>query len=214
MSGYPLYAPVHKGLRLALGNLSNHISKMNVENQDTVDAFVKEFECVAGILHSHAENEDTEIEPTVKKLSPALADRLAIEHHETDELLKELEGVVRKLTSSAPEERKEISFQLYQTFNNFHAAYLNHLQSEEEDIQTLLWANLTVEELHSITEAIASRVPPHHLMEYFRYMIPAQNLEEQVEMLGDSEEIRSTSSLSSNLFIGSRCLISPKSGII
>ena len=33
MSGYPLYAPVHKGLRLALGNLSNHISKMNVENQ-------------------------------------------------------------------------------------------------------------------------------------------------------------------------------------
>lgn len=68
MSGYPLYAPVHKGLCLALGNLSNHISKMNVENQDTVDAFVKEFECVAGILHSHAENEDTEIEPTVKKL--------------------------------------------------------------------------------------------------------------------------------------------------
>ena len=52
MSGYPLYAPVHKGLRLALGNLSNHISKMNVENQDTVDAFVKEFECVAGILDS------------------------------------------------------------------------------------------------------------------------------------------------------------------
>ena len=90
-----------------------------------------------------------------------------MEHHETDELLKELEGVVRKLTSSAPEQRKEISFQLYQTFNNFHAAYLNHLQSEEEDIQTLLWANLTVEAIQSITKAIASKVPPQDLMEYF-----------------------------------------------
>lgn len=140
--------------------------------------------CVAGILHSHAENEDAEIEPIVEKLSPALADKLAIEHNGTEELLKELEGVVRKLTSSAPEQRKENGFQLYQTFNRFHAAYLNHLQSEEVDIQNLLWANLTVEELQAITEAIASKVPPHHLMEYFRYMIPAQNLEEQVEMLG------------------------------
>ena len=183
MSGYPLYAPVHKGLRLALGNLSNHISKMNVEDQAKMDAFVSEFECVARILHSHAENEDAEIEHFVKALSPILADRLAVEHHETEELLKELEGVVRKLTSSAPEQRNEISFQLYQTFNRFHAAYLNHLQSEESDIQELLWANLTGEELQAITAAIASRVPPHHLMEYFRYMIPAQNLEEQVELL-------------------------------
>ena len=77
MSGYPLYAPVHKGLCLALGNLSNHISKMNVENQDTVDAFVKEFECVAGILHSHAENEDTEIEPTVKKVNESITEAIA-----------------------------------------------------------------------------------------------------------------------------------------
>jgi Hemerythrin HHE cation binding domain len=184
MSGYPLYAPVHKGLRLALGNLSNHISKMNVEDQAKIDAFVKEFECVAGILHSHAENEDAEIEHFVKKLSPALADRLAIEHHETEELLKELEGVVRELTSSAPEQRKEISFQLYQTFNRFHAAYLNHLQSEEVDIQKLLWANFSEGELHAITEAIISRVSPPHLMEYFRYMIPAQSLEEQVQILG------------------------------
>ena len=183
MSGYPVYAPVHKGLRLALGNLSEHISKLNVGNQAKIDAFVKEFECVAGILHSHAENEDAEIEPFVKKFSPALADRLAIEHHETEELLKELEGVVRKLTSCAPEQRKEISFQLYQTFNHFHASYLNHLQSEESDIQNLLWANLSVEEQQAITGAIASRVPPHHLMEYFRYMIPAQSLEEQVELL-------------------------------
>ena len=62
MSGYPLYAPVHKGLRLALGNLSNHISKINVVNQAKIDAFVREFECVARILHSHADNEDSEIE--------------------------------------------------------------------------------------------------------------------------------------------------------
>ena len=41
MSGYPLYAPVHKGLRLALGNFSSHISKMNVEDQAKIDAFVK-----------------------------------------------------------------------------------------------------------------------------------------------------------------------------
>ena len=52
MSGYPLYSPVHKGLRLALGNLSNHISKMNVENQAKVDAFVKESKYVVGILQS------------------------------------------------------------------------------------------------------------------------------------------------------------------
>ena len=100
------------------------------------------------------------MEPTIKKLNPELANKLANEHHETEELLKDLEEVVRKLTSGAPEERKEISFQLYQTFNNFHAAYPNHLQSEEIDIQKLLWANLTEEELHSITEAIVSGLSP------------------------------------------------------
>lgn len=184
MSGYPLYSPVHKGLRLALGNLSNHISKMNVENQAKIDAFVKEFECVAGILHSHANNEDSEIEPVLKKLNPELANRIANEHHETEKLLKDVEELVRKLSSVEPEERKEVSFRLYQTFNDFHAAYLNHLQSEEIDIQKLLWANFSERELHAITEAIISRVSPPHLMEYFRYMIPAQSLEEQVQILG------------------------------
>ncbi|MFC5711937.1 hemerythrin domain-containing protein [Thalassorhabdus alkalitolerans] len=180
---YELFMPVHKGLRFALTNLLNQANQLNFENNERLAAFSKNFLTLSAVLHSHAEHEDEHVEPAVIKYAPEVARKMDQEHKATNALLIELENLVKEINESPTKKRRELGVEFVYAYNKFLAAYLNHLQTEEVDVMDVLWHKLSTEELEEITVAIRSAIPPEILMDYFRYMIPGQNIFERVEML-------------------------------
>ncbi|OLO39103.1 hypothetical protein BTR23_08540 [Alkalihalophilus pseudofirmus] len=183
MEKYELFMPVHKGLRFALGNLLNHANQLNFENEQKLTEFTTEFHTLCAVLHSHAEHEDEHVHPVIEKYAPEIAEKMEIEHQSTDYLLIELEKLMNEINNSAIANRRQLGIQFVYGYNKFLAAYLNHLQTEEVDVMGVLWEKLSVEELMELTVAIRSSIPQDILMDYFKYMIPGQNIFERVEML-------------------------------
>lgn len=184
MARYEVYTPVHKGLRYALGVLTHKASSLNFEDNEKLEAFIKEFEPIAVILHAHAVHEDSHIQTLIDKFIPQYSDRLEAEHHDTEELLNDLENQIQTIQQASVYERQELGREWNHSLNRFVAAYLNHLQTEEIYVQQGLWDNMTDEEIMNLSVAIRSDIQPEQLMIYFRYMIPAQNIYENVELLG------------------------------
>lgn len=184
MPRFEVYTPVHKGLRYALGVLTAKASSLNFEDDVKLSAFIKEFKPITVILHSHAVHEDAHIQPLIDKFIPEYSDRLETEHHDTEELLDDLEKRIQTIKQSSVQERRELGSEWNYALNRFVATYLNHLQTEEIYVQQALWDNMTEEELMDLSVAIRSEIPPEQLMIYFRFMIPAQNIFENAAMLG------------------------------
>ncbi|MFV8827877.1 hemerythrin domain-containing protein [Alkalihalobacterium sp. APHAB7] len=184
MVKYELFMPVHKGLRFALGNLLNHVNQLNFENERKLKEFSKEFNTLCAVLHSHAEHEDEHVHPIIEKYAPEVAEKMEAEHEATDVLLIQLEHLINEINNSSIDLRRELGVKFVYGYNKFLAAYLNHLQTEEVDVMNILWGKLSVEDLMEVTVAIRSSIPQEILMDYFKYMIPGQNIYERVEMLG------------------------------
>jgi len=184
---FDLYAPVHKGIRLALSGLCHQAGSVDHFEEAKVNAFVEEFKRVVIILESHSRDEDAHINESYEKYAPQTLQELEAEHEGLEQKLEQLAGLVSQLESSKrnPAEHQKVWYQIGKDLNRFTAEYFTHLEREEGPGMHALWAHLSDEELKVISVNIRSSIPPHAMAIFMHYMIPAISHQERFGVLSD-----------------------------
>ena len=179
---FDLLAPVHKGLRHALGGLVFQAGSLNVNNDGELQRFAEEFADIVDILESHSRDEDAHVHHLYERFAPETAAKLEAEHETLEAELRELQGLLDKALR-APEERGPTWYILQRKLTRFTTAYFSHLEREEGEAAEALWANLDDAQLKEVSVRIRSSIPPATMMIFLRYMLPALTFNERYDML-------------------------------
>lgn len=184
---FDLYAPVHKGIRLALSGLCHQVGSVDSSDDERVKSFVEEFRQVVVILNSHSTDEDTHINESYEKYAPETLHELEEEHTGLEQKLEKLVELVDQLESGErqPADRQKIWYQIGKDLNRFTAEYFIHLEREEGPGMKALWENLTDDQLKQISINIRSSIPPQAMAIFMHYMIPAISHQERFVMFSD-----------------------------
>lgn len=179
---WDLYREIHKAIRHALFGVTTLAGATDAARDDGgVRRLLDEWQSVAFVLRGHHAHEDRFCDPLVRRHAPALRDELEAAHREADAAMDVLEFQADRLRAAA-------SAQALRAFHldlaDFTASYLRHLRFEEDRVMPALNAAMSDAELAEVTAAIRGSVAPADMCVFIRYMAPAMNFSERLDMLG------------------------------
>lgn len=178
-----IYSKVHKGLRKALFELSYAAGRTDYRNDEEIISLAKLFNEVVHFLEQHGRNEDLYQLPLLEMKNPGSTKHDDEAHRKIEKQIERLKQNFNNLVSSIPKERSLKGEVFYHLFNEFISTYLIHMQDEELYTAKLFHELCTDEELNSAFEKIVSNTSPQDMMLMLRYMIPAINRMERIELM-------------------------------
>jgi len=180
-----IYRDVHKGIRNELFAVTFATGRVDPADVAAIGAVGARWRTLAGLLVSHAQHEDDFVQPLIETHAPAFADRIAREHPQLEAQMAALELLADRAASSCPQDRRSLVHRLYLGLASFTAAYLQHQEFEELHVMPALAARIGAQELRDLDNAIVASIPPDELAQSGSFMIPAMNVEDRVELLGE-----------------------------
>lgn len=96
-------------------------------------------------------------------------------------MLDQVVAAAEAIEASSPVEAVEA---LGSVFHPFHRAYLDHMLHEEQEIEPVLLANFTDEEMIADQGAIMAEMPFTTLLLWFRFIVPARSVADNRQVLG------------------------------
>jgi hypothetical protein len=171
---------VHKGLRRALFSLSEAAGAVDPSDMEGRRVFAARFGEIDRLLAHHHEHENGgALGALIEAVAPQFVDELQARHERVVEDLVTLRGMVTAFSHG-----HDIADQLYDRITAFVIDYLGHMAFEEGQVMPALSARATFEELLTIEIGIRSAIAPSNMVVFMRWMLPAMNPEERLNMLG------------------------------
>lgn len=183
-AAWDLYREIHKGLRYALFGVTAQAGRTDAADDAGVAALVEEWTTVRFLLDGHHAHEDTYVDALVQAHAAELRDELEAGHRTSDDGLAALSAAAEALAAAPAADRWPLVRAFYLDLADFTAAYLTHLRFEEDRVMPPLNAGMSDDELAEVTGIIRGSVPPPDMCVFIRYMVPAMDLSERVDMLG------------------------------
>lgn len=179
---FDLYRDIHKGIRSELFAAVGDAGRLDPSDDCGTQALADQVRRTVQLLVEHAEHEDGVIQPALELHAPALAERVATDHHTLEarmEWLVELAG-----EASTAGSRRALLHELYVELASFTGAYLLHQDVEEREVSQALEAALGVDGVVGIHMAIIANMPPQQLVGGLAVMFPAMNVDDRTDLLG------------------------------
>ena len=183
-TSWDLYREIHKALRFAVAGVTTQAGSTDAGDEHAVRALLDEWADVAFVLHGHHAHEDEFCDPLIRRHAADLRDELEAAHHEAD---RQLARCRRPPTASASPRQPNVtgcSSGSTSRLADFEASYLPHLRFEECTVMPALNAAMSDADLEAVTNQIRGSVPPADMCTYIRYMVPAMNFTERLDLLG------------------------------
>jgi hypothetical protein len=174
MTTIDLYRDIHKAIRAELFAITSTAARIDPSNPIARAALADHVRDVAAFLVSHADHEDTHIQPALERELPELAAQIAAEH---PALEGELDGLV------ALADAGEVAT-LHLALASFTGRYLLHQDVEERVVMPALEAAIGVEAVLAIHQAIVTSIPPDEMGRSLALMLPTMNVDDRAELLG------------------------------
>ncbi|MEY2397587.1 MAG: hypothetical protein QOJ00_761 [Actinomycetota bacterium] len=181
---YDLFREVHKGLRLALFDLTVTIGSADCTDALARDRVVAGTHALVSLLHSHHGHEDGFVKPVLEMVAPRVSAIVDGAHADVDEALAEIEANADLLGASDGADAVVLGLDLYHRVALFVASYLAHMAYEEGEVMQTLRDALTVAELFTLDMELRASIPLDKLLAFAATMLPAINAEERTAMLG------------------------------
>ncbi len=175
-----LFATPHKGLRNVLCKFSTALSHTDFVNREEAAAVRQLGYELFTLLDDHVKIEDSFILSPLEDKSPGSSVHDRNDHENIEREQVQLEHRLASISlDTSPSERHEF----YLDFTMFQSKYLAHIYHEEMVTEKSLWENFTDEELLQIRMNIVASMSPDLLVMWWKYIIPAQSINESVNML-------------------------------
>jgi len=180
-----LYAPIHKGLRLLLTDLTARVAR--APSSDDVGAARIRAAVVRAVdfLREHAAHEDAHVEPLYLTAAPELARELRGDHRGFERREDALLAQVDHLVTARGTERSAIGAALQAELIAYVQLQFQHMRREETAGNAALWAGYDDVRLSQVHLAITSSIPPERTLEWLEVFLPAWTVEEAGTLLAD-----------------------------
>lgn len=176
LSKTDLFTFIHKSLRNIIYDSSSNLQVTDFSNSDETQSMMKRLVNHLELLHEHAENEDNIIFPEIAESEPLMIKELNEEHKELEQKLNNILSQIEQIRNSASdEERFEQGKILNDLFNDFSAAYLAHMNHEEQTVLHASQKYLTDAELIAIRIRIQTRISPEQYKIWLHWMLKSLN---------------------------------------
>lgn len=180
---WDIYGPVHKGLRLAQGKMSDRLGAADWASADQ-SGLLADLRNHLRLAASHLAHEDQHIHPVLQSRDAAVEADLADQHDHHRARFAILESQIATCEAGAAEDRQILGRALYHGFSILVAEDLVHMHHEETVVWPRLCALLTDDELRQIEMSIVAAIPPADTIAFMSSMIPALSRAERAELLG------------------------------
>lgn len=181
---WDLYREIHKAMRFALSGVVTLAGNTDAGNAEGVKRLLNEWQAVSFVLLGHHEHEDRYCDPLIQRCVPELRDELETEHRRSDQAIEQLHALAARLAAAPADGRGALLQRLHLDLADFAAGYARHLRYEEDRVMPALNRALSNDELAEVTTAIRTSVPAPDMCVFIRYMVPAMNFSERLDMLG------------------------------
>lgn len=178
-----IYTKVHKALRKALFDLSYTAGNTDFTNDESLVSFAKFYHEVIKFIEEHGKNEELYQLPVLESKLPGSTIRDNREHEIIVKKIKLLKRSFNNLVFSSAVDRILKGEVFYHLLNEFISDYLIHMRDEELETAKLFYEHCTDEEMISAFKKIITNTPPQDMMIMLKYMIPALNCSERVDLL-------------------------------
>jgi hypothetical protein len=179
-----LYRDIHKGIRTRLFEVTSAAGR-------TDPGSIADRGVLAGAVHdlvlllvTHAEHEDSAVQPVIERELPVLADQVARDHHTLDARMIGLREMAVAVADPAVHACRPALHRLYLELASFTGAYLAHQDLEERVVMPALEAAVGPKEALAVHLSIVGAIPPQEMAASLAFMLPAMNLDDRADMLG------------------------------
>jgi hemerythrin-like domain-containing protein len=184
-SGAPvdIYRRIHKALRFCMSDTLSRVSRLDIGDRGEVVSVLAQVREMAILCATHVAHEDTFVHPAMEARFPGTAKATAAEHAHHKYACRKIIALGDAVYNARKEDRESLVSQLYHYISLFVAESLGHMNAEETDNNMLLWATHTDAELIAIQQAIVDSMTADEKAVCMRWMLPALNPTERVELM-------------------------------
>lgn len=180
---FDLYAGIHKGVRLMIGDLLAEAGRVDPDDTVAVQALAAHVAGFATFCAEHLEHENRFIHPALERAEGGASQRIAAEHAEHERDIETLRTQAGALATCAPAGRAGLCQALYHALSLFAAHNLVHMYIEETEHNAVLWAHYSDAEILALEHQILASLSPQQSMEVLHWMIPAVSPAERLVLL-------------------------------
>jgi hypothetical protein len=175
----------HKGIRYAFAQLIMKAGNLDYTDKAQVADLKSQLDEFGGLLEEHAHLENEFILKSLEQRVPGSADHDEQDHVALEalqvEVLAKLEAILDPRLSDT--KARAMGYAFYQDLGKLYAAHLEHMLEEETVTQPLLWKHFSDMEIIGLHVQIVRSIPPEVMLSWAKYLIPALNLNERIELL-------------------------------
>jgi hypothetical protein len=179
-----LYKDIHKAIRVELFAATSEAGRLDPSQGISRRALAAHVDDVVELLRSHAEHEDAAIQPTLEARLPDLAERVEVDHLTLEARMDDLVEMAAEQAHLEVVDPGAKVQRLYLALASFTGDYLEHQDVEERVIMPALEAEVGVEAVVGMHQAILANIPPDEMARSLAIMIPAMNVDDRTALLG------------------------------
>lgn len=178
-----LYRDIHKGIRAELFAVTERAGSVDPADRGERAELCGHVQRVAWLLESHADHEDTHVQPVLERHLPALFEQIEADHHRLDARVRRFAEQAAELVE-VPGAARAHAHGLYLELASFTSTYLAHQDLEERVIMPSIEDAVGVDGCIGVHQAIVGSIPPEDMGRSLAVMLPAMNVDDRAEMLG------------------------------
>lgn len=184
---FDIYVLVHKALRAAMTHTLTAAGRLDWHDDADAAAVLAQVRALLALARTHLAKENEFLHRALEARRPGSSAAAAHDHARHEESLAALEVLVARIESAPGATRAADAGRLYRTLALFVAENFEHMHHEETELNAVLWAAYTDDELRAIHDALVASVDPQQMAEVVRWMVPNIAPAERALMLGDMQ---------------------------
>lgn len=175
MGRYDIYRVPHKAQRRALFLMAIAVGRLNPGDAAGATALGARIHQLIAHIRDHSASEDLYIRPLMEKLGGVAS--IDASHQAVESLMKAVEQAL----ADGALQRVEHGF--YRLYNRFVAAYVEHMEAEEQAQADLLWPHCSDQQLIEAQGAFVTQRNPMSNLSDLAVILPSLNIDEICEFL-------------------------------
>jgi hypothetical protein len=179
-----LYRDIHKAIRAELFATTVEAGRVDPADRAGREVLANRVDELIDLLVTHAEHEDTTIQPALEVHLPHLAERIECDHAGLESRMVDLRALSTVEVGVAGTSQRAAAHHLYVELASFTGAYLEHQDLEERIVMPDLDAAIGVEAVGELHGAIIASIPPEVMASSLALMLPVMNIDDRTELLG------------------------------